>query len=138
MEETYEDDAYKGENITGMEFFFVGDREEFSDLDSMVEYVKSHGGAVSDTITEKTRYAVCADFDKNQSALKKIREACIPILSENAFAYRHLSDEAYDIYDIAFEVENQIDRFVLPWFEEYGLGETRIDLWKNNEWVKME
>lgn len=137
VNETYVDDAYKGEDITGMEFYFVGNADEYSNKESMVEYIKSHGGLITDTVTEKTRYALCADFEKNAAELKKIRENCIPVLSEGAFNYRYLDDTPYDdIYNMAYELMYG-DETVLEWFENYGFGETKVECWKDNQWVKL-
>lgn len=138
VEETYDDDAYKGENISGMEFFFVGSADEFSDYETMVKYIQSHGGSITDAVNEKTRYTICADFKKNAVSLKKIRTDCIPILSEEAFKYRYLDDTPYDdIYNMANDVGFG-DVTVCEWFEEFGLGETKVEFWKNGQWVNMD
>ena len=136
VEETYAADAYKGEDVFGMEFYFVGSADEYSKLETIREYIKSHGGSITDTITEKTRYAICADFKKNAAELKMIRTSCIPVLSEGAFNYRYLDDTPYDsIYHMAYDVGFKLT--VLEWFEEFGLGETMIEYWKNDQWVSL-
>ena len=137
VDETYDDDAYKGEDIAGMEFYFVGNADEYSNKESMVEYIKTHGGLITDTVTGKTRYALCADFEKNAAELKKIRANCIPVLSEDAFNYRYLDDTPYDdIYNMAYELQFG-DETVLEWFENYGFGETKVECWKDNQWVSI-
>lgn len=137
VEETYDDDAYKGEDISGMEFYFVGSADEFSKSETIREYIKSHGGTITDAVTEKTRYAICADFKKNEKELKKIRTSCVPILSEGAFNYRYLDDAPYE--DVRYMA---CDAYfgggtVLKWFEDYGFGETKIEYWKNGQWVRL-
>ncbi len=137
VEETYDDDAYKGEDISGMEFYFVGDKDEFAEKKAIDDCISTRGASIADMITEKTRYAICADFKKNAAELKKIRDACIPILSENAFLYRNVDDTPYDdIYNMAYEVGFD-DMTVLEWFEKYGLGETTIEVWRDNQWTEM-
>ena len=136
VEETYDDDAYKGEDITGMEFYFVGKPDEFLEPDNIVEFIESNGGSITDTITDKTRYVICGDFKKNAAELKNIRENCIPILSDGAFIYRYIDDTPYDdIYNMAYEIQYG-ETTVLEWFEQYGLGDTEISFWKDNKWVK--
>lgn len=137
VEETYDDDAYKGEDISGMEFYFVGSADEFSDHETMVEYIQSKGGSITDVVTEKTRYAICSDFEQNAAELKTIRKNCIPILSEGAFQYRYLDDTPYDdIYNMAYAVGFD-DLTVLEWFEDFGLGETKVEYWKNGQWASL-
>lgn len=137
VEETYDDDAYKGEDVSGMGFYFVGSEDEFSKRESMVEYIISHGGLIADAISENTRYAICADFKKNTNELREIRTNCIPVLSERAFSYRYLDDTPYgDIYDMAYELQFS-EKTVLDWFEKYGLGETKVEYWKDDQWVSI-
>lgn len=137
VEETYDDDAYKGEDISGMEFYFVGSADEFSNQEAMVEYIQSHGGSIADEITKKTRYAICADFEKNAKSLEKIRAGCIPILSEGAFSYRYLDDAPYDdVYNMAYTVGFEAIT-VCEWFETFGLGETAVKYWENDQWVSL-
>lgn len=138
VSETYDDDAYKGENIAGMEFYFVGSADEYRIKESMVGFIKSHGGLITDAVTEKTRYAICADFEKNAAELKKIRTYCIPVLSEGAFNYRYLDDTPYDdIYNMAYELQFD-DETVLEWFEDHGFGETKVEFWENGKWVALK
>lgn len=138
VEESYDDNAYKDENIAGMEFCFVGDSKEFRDMSSMTEYIQSHDGVIADRVTDRTRYAVCADLDKHHAELETIRAHCIPILSENAFRYRYLDKEAYDdLYHMAYKVRFE-NMTVLSWFEKYGFGETKVEYWKNDRWINPE
>ena len=135
VEETYDEDAYKGEDISGMEFYFVGGMDEFGDKEAIIDFINTHGGSITETITEKTRYAICGDIKKNTAELKTIREACIPILSEDAFRYRYMDETPYDdIYGMAYEVGFE-DVTVLEWFEKYGLGEVTIEFWRDNQWT---
>lgn len=137
VEETYDDDAYKGEDISGMEFYFVGGMDEFNDMEAITDFINEHEGSISESITEKTRYAICADFKKNTRELKTIRDACIPILSENAFSYRYMDETPYDdIYGMAGEVGFE-DLTVLEWFEKYGFGAVSIEFWRDNQWVAI-
>ncbi len=135
VEETYDDNAYKGEDISGMEFYFVGGMDEFGDREAITDFINTHGGSITETITEKTRYAICGNIKKNAAELKTIRDACIPILSEDAFRYRYLDETPYDdIYGMAYEVGFE-DMTVLEWFEKYGLGEVTIEYWRDNQWT---
>lgn len=137
VEETYDDDAYKGEDISGMEFYFIGGMSEFGDREAITDFINTHGGSITETITEKTRYAICGNIKKNAAELKTIRDACIPILSEDAFRYRYMDETPYDdIYGMAYEVGFE-DVTVLEWFEKYGLGEATIEFWRDNQWIAI-
>ena len=149
-EETYDDDAYKNECIAGMEFFLIGKPDEFDRYDEIVEYITNNGGVIVTEISDKTRYGVCANFEKNISLVKKARLACFPVLSENAFNYRYLDPAPYeDVYHMAYEIYNADEddecyeecqgtndnASVLYWFEKYGFGDTKVEQWTNGKWV---
>ena len=138
VNEQYDDDAYKGEDISGMEFYLVGSKDEYINMETIAEYIKSHGGTIIDTMTEKTRYAICADFEKNETVLENARANCIPVLSEQAFNYRYLDDTPYDdIYNMAHEEMGRGEMTVLEWFEKYGFGETKVEYWKDDQWISI-
>lgn len=144
VEEDYDQSAYKDEAVEGMEFCLLGKQNEFSNYDGIVTHITENGGLLSEKITDKTRYAICADFVKNASKVNKARAACIPVLSEDAFAFRYLSATPYeDIYHMAYELladvaeEDKAD-CVLKWFEKYGYGKTTVEYWEGNKWVKQK
>lgn len=138
VEETYEDDAYKGESIEGMEFYIIGSANEFKDLDGIRRFILASGATITDTLTDKTRYAICPGYTDEADELNHIRDACVPILFEKAFVYRYMDDEPYDdIYDLAHLVGFQ-EITVRDWFELFGLGDTEIEYWKDGHWVNLE
>lgn len=144
VEYDWNDNAYKNEDIDGMEFFLIGKKNEFSRCDDIIAYITENGGLLSEKITDQTRYAVCADFEKNASKVSKARNACIPVLSEDAFAFRYLDETPYeDIYDIASNLnplygsEYSEDDSVRSFFEKYGYGDTSLERWDDGEWVMI-
>lgn len=138
LEETYEEDAFKNEDITGIEFCLLGDDNSFIDYDSIIDCIKSRGARLSDKVTSKTKYAVCADSSLKDKNVDLIRKQCVAILTESAFNYRYINDEVYDPKKYN-EIALSIDEInVREWFETYGYGDVHISYWKEGEWIEKE
>ena len=133
VEEEYDVDAYRGENVSGKEFVLTD--ESFEDRDAIVEYLIENGGLVSDEITDNTRYYICGDPKKDEGAVIA-RNRCIPVLSEAAFSYKWLDGEGYDdIYSMVNEVG--FDRTVREFYEMTGYGNDRIQVYKDGVWESI-
>ncbi len=132
-DEYFEDD-YKGEDINGKEIVIADD--DFEDQDALLDYIKENGGIVSEKLTDRTRYYVCA-APESDSRAAEAREKCIPVLSETAFAYRFLGSEQYssfDLYGLAFEIYGDTDKTVLQFFEKTGCGKVEMAVYNNGRW----
>lgn len=142
--EEYDKDAYRGENIGGYEFMLLGKVEDYTDYNSIVDYIKHNGGTITTKITSATKYAVYPMKQRHSvwyepavdnKILESIRAECIPIVSEKAFVYRWLgADIEGEIYDRAFETRDSQN--YLKWFEKLGYGEVTVEYWKDGVWCK--
>ena len=112
----------------------------------IVNFILAHGGTIADRLTNNTRYAVCpskwidwSTTEKNKSAMKQIRSECVPIVSENAFAYRWLgrglagyitTDD--DFLNLVYDLRSGCN--YLEWFESYGFGKVTVEYWQDGMW----
>lgn len=141
----FDDDKYRGENISGYEFYFVGEANNYPLYDIIIDYIQNNGGTVTKQITDNTRYAVYPSkwinfknwntWKEKDKRLDAIRAQCIPLITDKAFAYRWLDKQLEeDTYDIAFECS---DGEYYHWFEIYGLGDVRLSCWQNGKWENV-
>lgn len=139
------EDKYRWEDISGYEFYFAGETKNYICYNKIVSYIRNKGGTITNQITENTKYAVYPSKwidSKNWNAWKEkdkrldaIRAQCIPLITDEAFAYRWLGKEPEeDSYDIAFEC-SEGDYY--HWFERYGFGDVRLSRWQNGKWENV-
>lgn len=139
---------YPVEDIRGYEFLLLGAKKDYSAYGDIVRYIREHGGTVTDTLTEHTRYAVYPMQRGHRYVPKETigecRAACVPVLSEPAFAYRWLGGPlgendggSLHVFWTAMEIKYQEMNFA-EWFEEYGFGETAILDWRDGQWVERQ
>lgn len=124
----YKDCLNENEPIQGKEFVLLED--EYDDRERIIEFIIKQGGTVSDEITDKTHYIICAEPD-NQSAVLKAHDDCIPVLTEIGFWNRY-SGESIE-YDPWGDLYTE-DISLLSWLEETGLGVVSMQIWKDGKW----
>lgn len=134
-DEVYDEDAYKGEDITGYEIMLVGDKSEFENYDEIVQFLEEQNAVITDELTPDTKYAICADPEKKSELLDKIRNTTTLILGEKAFRYHCMDGELEDDpYTLAFEAAyGQMS--VREWYERYGFGYVIWQEWDGKKWT---
>lgn len=125
----FDEDVYRNESVFGYEFLLLGEEKDFASYNEIVTCIQDNGGTITDRLTDNTRYAVIPSKRKRNGMLHSIRSACVPIISEKAFAYRWLNAETEgDGDDLAND-----DQY-LKWFEKYGLGDVHCSRWQDGKW----
>lgn len=81
---TLKPDSSKG-RCAGLSFVITGKVYSFTNRDSFKAYIEDQGGAVMNSVTNKTNYLVNNDIVSESNKNKKTKELGIPIISENEF-----------------------------------------------------
>ena len=119
------------ESVSGKEF--VVPEDNYSDRDRIIDFILEQGGSVSEEITDKTHFVLCAD-PGSQPVVLKAREECIPVLSETGFWNRFSEDKIEcDPWDVYYPEDSLIN-----WLEETGLGIVSMQIWKDGKWQFCE
>lgn len=119
----YDTDEYI-EEADGIKVLILGEKDDFNDYDELVRLIEEKGAVLQDEIEDDTNYVICNDISMDDGQLKRARNICIPIISENGFMYRfgdrNPSEENDDIYSELFECTYDGDFYSM--FYEYGIG----------------
>jgi len=112
------------EEANGLKVLIVGEKDDFDDYDELVRLIEEKGAVLQGEIEDDTDYVICNDISMDDGQLKRARNICIPIISENGFIYRfgdrNPSEENDDIYGELFECTYDGDFYSM--FYEYGIG----------------
>ncbi|WP_410496323.1 NAD-dependent DNA ligase LigA [Cellulosilyticum sp. ST5] len=71
--------------LNNIVFVITGDVHHFKNREEFKEYVESHGGKVTGSVSGKTNYLVNNDVSSTSGKNKKAKELNIPIISEDEF-----------------------------------------------------
>jgi DNA ligase (NAD+) len=69
-------------------FVVTGKVQSFINRDAFKAYIEGQGGAVTESVTNKTNYLINNDIASESAKNKKAKELGIPIISENEFVQR--------------------------------------------------
>lgn len=79
-------------NLTGKTIVITGKLTNFKNRDELKAVIKSHGGKVSDSISNKTNILINNDVNSTSSKNKKAKDLGIPIISEADFIQQYLEN----------------------------------------------
>jgi len=71
--------------LAGQTFVVTGDVMQFANRKALQEFIESHGGKVSGSVSAKTTYLINNDAGSTSGKNKKAAELGVPILTENDF-----------------------------------------------------
>lgn len=112
------------EELEGLKILILGEKDDFNYYDELVRLIEGKGAVVRDEIENDTDYVICNDISMDDGQLKRARNICIPVISENGFMYRfggrNPSDDNEDIYSELFECTYEGDFYSM--FYDYGIG----------------
>ena len=80
--EKYEDNTKSGSKIDGKTFVITGSVEHFTNRNAVKDFIETHGGKVTGSVSAKTDYLVNNDIASSSSKNKKAKELNIPIINE--------------------------------------------------------
>jgi DNA ligase (NAD+) len=81
-----------GGSCAGLTFVITGDVHHFKNRDEFKAYVESQGGKVTGSVSKKTAFLVNNDVESASSKNRKAKELGVPILSEDDFVARFVSE----------------------------------------------
>jgi hypothetical protein len=110
------------ESLEGMNIFIVED--EMENLSLIKGIIEDNNANIVNEITKNVDYIICNDKNKNKTIIEMANDYCIPVISENGFAYRFQddfsADEDTDVYEEIFECTYEGDFYEI--FYKYGIG----------------
>ena len=119
-------------SLDGMKVAITGKTEYFENREELIEFIESLGGIVVSGVSGNTDLLVCNNLEEESSKMKKAKEFCVPVISEEGLIRRYddisafgVEDDEGEIYDELFECTYEGDFYTM--FHRYGIGSvTRI------------
>ncbi len=81
------------QSLEGMNFVVTGSVEHFANRSQVKEAVQRLGGKVTGSVTSKTSYLMNNDIASNSAKNKKAKELGVPIITEEEFIERWVTEE---------------------------------------------
>ncbi len=134
-----DDDGEEGEGgkCGGMKFVITGDPKYFDSREEFVEYIEELGGTVTGSVSKKTHFVISNDLKSETTKMKKAKELCVPVITEEAFIRRFGESDDFDLE------EPEIDVWAVTYaggfyeaFQEIGEGSVSTTVWKKGKWEK--
>ncbi len=92
-QEQTSDGGGQEQSLEGMNFVVTGSVEHFANRSQVKEAVQRLGGKVTGSVTSKTDYLINNDIASNSSKNKKAKELNVPIITEEEFIERWVTEE---------------------------------------------
>lgn len=92
-QEQTSDGGGQEQSLEGMNFVVTGSVERFANRSQVKEAVQRLGGKVTGSVTSKTDYLINNDIASNSSKNKKAKELNVPIITEEEFIERWVTEE---------------------------------------------
>ncbi len=138
-DEDFDEDSEEteGGKCGGMKFVITGDLKYFDSREEFVEYIEELGGTVTGSVSKKTHFVISNDLKSQTTKMKKAKELCVPVITEEAFIRRFGDPDEYDLE------EKEIDAWAVTYeggsyelFQEIGIGKVSTKVWKKGKWEK--
>ncbi len=92
-QEQTSDGGGQEQSLEGMNFVVTGSVERFANRSQVKEAVQRLGGKVTGSVTSKSDYLINNDIASNSSKNKKAKELNVPIITEEEFIERWVTEE---------------------------------------------